>query len=99
MSGSATLTMNRSRLASTTPAQTITSTIVGEASPRRAGSLLIRDTFLAPGRDVLGLMARPAGLGTLSRSWLSCAMVSTLPHWLSDTRSQLYCDACPTRWS
>jgi hypothetical protein len=54
MSGSATLTMNRSRLASTTPAQTITSTIVGDASPRRAGNLLIRDTFSwPPGGGVL----------------------------------------------
>ena len=49
MSGSATLTMNRSRLASTTPAQTITSTIVDEASPRRVGNLLIKDTFPASG--------------------------------------------------
>src|SRR4051794_13003519 len=36
MSGSATLTMKRSRLASTTPAQTMTRTVAGEASRRRS---------------------------------------------------------------
>ena len=87
MSGSATLTMNRSRLASTTPAHTITSTIAGDASARRrqlGGELHVGPPVRAVSPSARHRRAaHEAGLDDKSQH--------TLSHWLRRSKVSILC--------